>query len=319
MVKDLALIATSFWVYPYCSHSWLLLLVYWNVYGFLMWCLFVVGHDCGHGSFSKSPVINAICGHFCHTPLFVPFFPWAYSHRKHHQFHNHVQKDTSHPWFTEDKLKSLSFGNYFLKSFIAPFFGFWAYLYEGSFDGSHIIPTSRLFKEAPKSEKFKCMISALSILGFASLLYLAFSSWTEVMLRYGGCLVFFSFWLFMVTYMHHHHEDILVFDDSNWTFIDGGLETIDRVYGFGIDKLHHNISDCHVAHHLFFTQIPHYHLKKATKAIAAFLGSQYKFQQHTFFLKDFWKLFFKVHFTKWTLKSSPKKQPAPENTIKTES
>ena len=32
----------------------------------------VIGHDCGHGSFSASPALNAICGHLCHTVIMVP-------------------------------------------------------------------------------------------------------------------------------------------------------------------------------------------------------------------------------------------------------
>jgi len=28
--------------------------LFWFVQGTLFWCLFVIGHDCGHGSFSKT-------------------------------------------------------------------------------------------------------------------------------------------------------------------------------------------------------------------------------------------------------------------------
>jgi hypothetical protein len=46
-----------------------------------------------------------------------------------------------------------------------------------------------------------------------------------------------------------------VYDNSSWSYLDGALETVDREYGWPIDSLHHHISDCHVVHHLFFTQV----------------------------------------------------------------
>lgn len=57
------------------------------------------------------------------------------------------------------------------------------------------------------------------------------------------------------------------FDNSDFHFATAAMETVDRKYGWGIDDAHHNITDGHVAHHLFFTKIPHYNLKKATAAI----------------------------------------------------
>ncbi len=300
LLRDILFISTCYFTYPYFSSSWIGLFAYWNIYGFFMWCLFVIGHDCGHNAFSKYPVINAICGHLCHTPLLVPYFPWAYSHRKHHQFHNHVTKDHSHPWLTEEIVQSHFLRKTYLTSFLAPLTGFYIYLYPGQNDGSHINPMSKLFQDS-KKEQIKCGISTFSILCFVGLLYCIFDSWPQFMLAYGGCLMVFSFWLFMVTYLHHHHEDIVIFDDSNWNFISGALQTIDRSYGFGLDKLNHNATDGHVVHHLFFSLIPHYHLKEATNAIRPLLGKNYKFHRHKFFLKDFWILFSKVHFTKWIL------------------
>ena len=46
---------------------------------------------------------------------------------------------------------------------------------------------------------------------------------------------------------------------------------VDRPYHPWIDFLHHHISDCHVVHHLFYTKIPHYHLRQATDALVEFL------------------------------------------------
>ena len=38
---------------------------YWLAQGTMFWALFVVGHDCGHGSFSNNKLLNNIVGETC--------------------------------------------------------------------------------------------------------------------------------------------------------------------------------------------------------------------------------------------------------------
>ncbi|CAI5965280.1 unnamed protein product [Closterium sp. NIES-65] len=58
-----------------------------------------------------------------------------------------------------------------------------------------------------------------------------------------------------------------------WSYLRGGLSTIDRDYGM-FNKIHHDIGT-HVVHHLF-PQIPHYNLTEATAAIKPILGNYYR-------------------------------------------
>jgi len=62
------------------------------------------GHDCSHGSFSNSYILNTIFGHISYVPLLVPYSTWAESHRRHHLGHNHKYKDYSHKWINTNDL-----------------------------------------------------------------------------------------------------------------------------------------------------------------------------------------------------------------------
>jgi len=52
----------------------------------LQW--FVVGHDCGHRSFSKNKLVEDIVGTLMFMPLIYPFEPWRIKHNQHHAHTN---------------------------------------------------------------------------------------------------------------------------------------------------------------------------------------------------------------------------------------
>ena len=272
MALDLAALAACFGLLSpqVVEHPWLLPL-YAPLTGTVMWMNFVVGHDCGHGSFSDNKWINAVVGHLTHTPLLVPFWPWAFSHRLHHQYHNHRVKDRSYPWFDEDEWAALGpLKRGALKSIAAPFYLFPAYLFMEAFDGCHFWPFSHLYSEGATSDRVKCVASTATVVGFAVLAKEACGSWGAFAQVYLPAYFVFAWWLFTVTYLQHHDKGTKVYDED-WTFVKGATETIDRTYGMGIDKFHHHITDGHVAHHLFSRQIPHYHLEKATAGVRSVL------------------------------------------------
>jgi len=54
--------------------SWLVWPLYWAAQGTMFWALFVLGHDCGHGSFSNNPSLNSVVGHILHSSILCVFY-----------------------------------------------------------------------------------------------------------------------------------------------------------------------------------------------------------------------------------------------------
>jgi bifunctional Delta-12/omega-3 fatty acid desaturase len=71
----------------------------WAVYGFLQGCvgtgIWILAHECGHGSFSSYPLVNDIVGWLLHSSLLVPYFSWKITHARHHRYTGHMEKDTA--------------------------------------------------------------------------------------------------------------------------------------------------------------------------------------------------------------------------------
>lgn len=64
-----ALAVNSWWSWP----------LYWIAQGTMFWALFVVGHDCGHQSFSNNRALNDFVGNITHASILVPYHGWRVS------------------------------------------------------------------------------------------------------------------------------------------------------------------------------------------------------------------------------------------------
>lgn len=257
--------------------SWAVWPFYWAAQGTMFWALFVLGHDCGHGSFSDNATLNSVVGHLLHSFILVPYHGWRISHRTHHQNHGHIHRDESWHPITEGLYRQLEPRTKKLR-FTVPFplLAFPVYLLYRSpgKTGSHFLPSSELF--TPK-EKGDVMVSTTCwCIMLASLLAMACAFGpAQVLKMYGLPYLVFVMWLDLVTYLHHHgHQERLPwYRGEEWSYLRGGLTTVDRDYGW-INNIHHDIGT-HVIHHLF-PQIPHYHLVEATKAAKPVLGRYYR-------------------------------------------
>ncbi|KAJ9545256.1 hypothetical protein OSB04_024963 [Centaurea solstitialis] len=276
VVRDVAIVLGLAGVAAYLN-NWFVWPLYWVAQGTMFWALFVLGHDCGHGSFSNNPKLNSVVGHFLHSSILVPYHGWRISHRTHHQNHGHVENDESWHPLSEKTFKSLDWMTRTLR-FTLPFpmlaYPFYLLNRSPGKSGSHFHPNSDLFAAVEKKDVITSTICWTAMA--AMLVGLNFLVGPMQMLKLYGIPYWINvMWLDFVTYLHHHgHEDKLPwYRGKEWSYLRGGLTTIDRDYGW-INNIHHDIGT-HVIHHLF-PQIPHYHLIEATEAAKPVLGKYYR-------------------------------------------
>jgi len=93
VVLSIAAMAAS--LYAISVAPWYLLPLAWFVAGTAFTGFFVVGHDCGHRTFSKNKLVEDIVGIIMFMPLVYPFEPWRIKHNHHHNHTNKLTEDTA--------------------------------------------------------------------------------------------------------------------------------------------------------------------------------------------------------------------------------
>eukprot|EP01133_Synstelium_polycarpum_P015956 gene15956-18970_t len=298
-IAVLAFLATyidTFSSFPVRAVLWI---AYWIAQGIVGTGVWVIGHECGHQSFSDHKIVNNGMGMFLHTLLLVPFHSWKYSHSKHHKGTGSMERDEvfvphnrefygmpskgkdpkpdgPHSMLDDSPIKTL------LEMVFIFTLGWPIYLlthiggqkYSGPWI-SHFNPTCGLFDK----NQFWDVVQSVAGIGAMVTLLARFSQayGVDAMIKYYFIpYLMVNFWLVLITYLHHTDPKMPHYREALWNFQRGAALTVDRSYGTILNYFHHHISDTHVAHH-FFSTMPHYHAEEATKHIKKALGKHYIF------------------------------------------
>lgn len=81
-----------FLMYQCLAISWWLVMVLAILAGAFLVRVFIIFHDCGHGSFFPSRKANDILGFLTGVVTFTPYYHWRWEHALHHASAGHLDK-----------------------------------------------------------------------------------------------------------------------------------------------------------------------------------------------------------------------------------
>lgn len=289
---DLTVVGLSLWLVHLANDNLptaltpLAWLTYWWYQGLTCTGLWVLAHECGHGGFSDSRLLNDVVGWFLHSSLITPYFSWAITHAKHHHYTNHMTMgetwvpSTANPEKKSVKAAKTTYGT-IKRIAIVALMGWYSYLFfnatgaKQNLGQSHFNPKAKALFKA--KDHFYVRLSNMGVLLALGALGVAVQTWGlfEVARSYIVPQMIANFYLCAITFMQHTHPDVPHFNEDHWTWLRGALSTIDRSMGDFADYKTHYIVSSHVAHHIF-SDMPYYGAQEATPYIKAHLGKYYK-------------------------------------------
>ena len=242
--------------------SWWLVVPLAILAGAFLVRVFIIFHDCGHGSFFKSRAANDLVGFLSGILTFTPYYHWRWEHAIHHGCAGDLDRRgvgdvwtmTVREYLESSRWKKFSYRlarNPVVLFVIAPMFLF-------------VVKQRFSSPKASPRERHSVYAMNLAILGMAVGLSWIFGIWTYLLIQLiilmvaGGAGV----WLF---YVQHQFEGVYWERGKDWSYVAAALQ------GSSFYKLPRilqwfsgNIGFHHI-HHLS-PRIPNYNLEKCHRA-----------------------------------------------------
>jgi len=224
---------------------------------------FIVFHDCGHGSFSRSRMLNDVVGSLLGIVVFTPFRYWSYAHAIHHATASDLdRRGVGDVWtFTLDEYSQASrWRRFYYRAYHSP----WVLFTLGPIIKFGIV--ERLVTRPDTTPKR--VVRSVYFTNFGIVVYAAVMCWLVgvhcFLLVQGAALVLAgsaAIWLF---YVQHRFEGAHWCRRSDWKFLEAGLLGSSYVkLGPVLRYVSGNIGYHHL-HHLE-ARIPNYKLARCSR------------------------------------------------------
>jgi omega-6 fatty acid desaturase (delta-12 desaturase) len=231
--------------------------------------IFVLGHDCGHYSFSHKRWVNDVVGTICHLPILNGFYAWRAAHDFHHRQTQIRKVDPDWPELLYTKNENPPWHEKLAVrlgpgSPVGIFVGFWVGMIKRAFFGI-LIPQMQIRSE----DKWKIYLhTALSMTAAIYLLttYHSIIGTAKFIEMYVLPAVVGTSFGALLTFLHHTHVGSPVFDKETY---DPFMAQVEGTWNVRFPRfmewmwLDINI---HLPHHVI-PSIPWYHLRTATEDI----------------------------------------------------
>ena len=243
----------------------------WFVYGAVLLGFFLIGHDCGHGSFSRHKRVNQIVGTLCTAPIFNGFRTWMLTHNHHHHFTQIRGEDVdwSSHLVTQSEYQSLTWKEHWpIKlGYALPCGIFFWILWNAMQRGARVKPM--LAEAVYERNRSKIRNANIAMIIVTTSIYLLFWYFTGFlgMIKYHGLPVLIASLLAgVMVSVGHANQNTIWYDKDSWTPVRGQLvSTYDYRFPKWLEFLVLNIN-IHIPHHIS-VRIPWYNLKPAATAL----------------------------------------------------
>jgi len=258
----------ALWVVMYFTVqvSWLATLLLALLGGGLMVRIFIIFHDCGHGSFFKSRKANHFWGFVTGIFTFTPFHHWRWEHSVHHAGSGHLDRRGMGDVWTmtvdeylaapkTERLKYRLLRHPLILFTVGPFYKF-------------VIRERFTTQGANARDKKSVHLMNLAVVAFCGVGIAIFGFWPWFIIQMTimgvGCPA--GIWLF---YVQHQYEDTYWEEAATWDYTAAALEgssfyKLPKVLqwfsgNIGFHHIHHlssripnyNLERCHNSHSMF--------------------------------------------------------------------